>query len=306
MKYLVFSLSILFSIQTFGQSILNASSPEEYRKLRDENKKLTSSGDTIQSFSDPLPYGFIEEKDELWSKVTWEVIDLNERLNQVYHHNSDGLVSGNISLFEAIKEGVRSGEIKEVYDDEYFKVKSSAETALGRLQNTRVDEVGIEDMLNAGEELSEERIANEFTDTFEVNNDEVQMMMIKGIWYIDKRLGEMRYRLLGIAMLGPDAATIGRGIEGGDELLPLFWIWYPDARKTLSKYRAFNDKNNSTKVSYDDLLNARMFNSIIYKTEKLGTGTIEEYLPEDSEAQLREGLRIKHNILEIENQMWNY
>ncbi len=306
MKYLVLSISLMLSSAIFAQSILNADSPEEYRKLRDENKKLTSSGDTIQSFSDPLPYGFIEEKDELWSKVTWEVIDMNEKINQVYHHNTDGLISGNISLFEAIKEGVRSGEIEQIYDDEYFKVRSSKETALGRLQNTRVDEVGIEDMLNAGEELTEEQIADEFTDTFEVNNAEVQMMMIKGIWYIDKRLGEMRYRLLGIAMLGPDAATIGRGIEGGDDLLPLFWIWYPDARKTLSKYRAFNEKNNSTKVSYDDLLNARMFNSIIYKTEKIGTGTIEEYLPRDSEAQLRESNRIKESILQQENQMWNY
>ncbi len=305
MKYLVFSLSILFSTSLWGQSILNADSPEEYRKLRKENKKLTSNGDTVAAFSDPLPYGFIEEKDELWSKVTWEIIDMNERLNQVYHHNTDGLVSGNVSLFEAIKEGMLSGEIKQVYDDEYFKIRLDTESAIGRLADVRVDDYAIEEMLNSGYEPTEED-TKAVTDTFEVDNSDVDMMMIKGMWYIDKRLGEMRYRLLGIAMLGPDALTIGKGIEGGDELLSLFWIWYPDARKTLSKYKVFNEKNNSTRVSYDDLLNARMFNSIIYKTERLGTGTIEEYLPRDSEEQLREGHRIKNHILEIENQMWNY
>ncbi len=305
MKYLIITLSLICTTALFGQSILNAESPEDYRKLREENKKLTSSGDTINSFSDPLPYGFIEEKDDIWSKVTWEVIDMNERLNQVYHHNNDGLVGSNISLFEAIKIGIDKKEITEIYDDEYFKIKLDAETAIGRLKDVREDSYAIEEMINSGFEPTEEDRAA-VTDTFEVRNDKVTMMMIKGIWYIDKRLGEMRYRLLGISMLGPDALTIGKGIEGGDELLSLFWIWYPDARETLSKFRAFNEKNNSAKVSYDDLLNARMFNSIIYKTEKLGASNIEEYLPKDSKAQLDESNRIKNLILQQENQMWNY
>ncbi len=305
MKYLIFSMSLFITASFFGQSILNAESPEQYRQLRDDNKKLTSSGDTINSFADPLPYGFIEEKDELWSKVTWEVIDMNEKLNQVYHHNSDGLVSGNLSLFEALKEGILNGEIKEIYDDEYFKIRLTAGDAIGRLADVRQDDYAIEEMINSGYEPTEEDLQS-VTDTFEIRNDKVDMMMIKGVWYIDKRLGEMRYRLLGLAMLGPDAQTIGKGIAGGDELLALFWIWYPSARATLSKYRVFNEKNNSTKVSYDDLLNARMFNSIIYKTERTGTGNIEEYLPKDSNAQLKESERIKNSILELENQMWNY
>ena len=29
----------------------------------------------------PLPYGFIDERDILWSKATWEIIDLDERVN---------------------------------------------------------------------------------------------------------------------------------------------------------------------------------------------------------------------------------
>lgn len=306
MKYLVFSLSMFMSSMVFSQSILNATSPDEFRKLKKENKKVNQNGDTIKAFNDPLPYGYIEEKDELWSAVTWEVVDMNDKINQIYHHSNDGLVASNLSLFEALTEGIKSGEIKEIYDDEYFKNKMDADEALSRFASIRLDDYAIEDMLNMGTPVTREDSLS-VTDTVEVRNKDVEMFMVKGVWYIDRRLGEMKYRLLGLAVLGPDAKTIGKGIEGGDELLPLFWIWYPDARKTLVKYRVFNPDNNSSRVSYDDLLNARRFNSVIYRTENgKGSGALEEYLPKDSDAQIKESERIKNRILELENEMWNY
>lgn len=55
------------------------------------------------------------------------------------------------------------------------------------------------------------------------------------------------------------------------------------------------------------MLNARRFNAIIYKSsDVMGNTSIEEYLPKDAKAQLEESHRIKDNILERENDMWNY
>ena len=55
------------------------------------------------------------------------------------------------------------------------------------------------------------------------------------------------------------------------------------------------------------MLNARRFNSIIYKTsDAMNNRSIEEYLPEDAVAQLEESWRIKNDILQKENDMWNY
>ena len=38
----------------------------------------------------------------------------------------------------------------------------------------------------------------------------------------------------------------------------------------------------------------------------LGTGIIKDYIPNDAEEQLEESDRIKNQILEMENDMWNY
>ena len=37
-----------------------------------------------------------------------------------------------------------------------------------------------------------------------------------------------------------------------------------------------------------------------------GTGNIKDYIPNDANAQLEESERIKNQILEMENDMWNY
>ena len=116
MKKLLCSLFLAAVGLSQAQSILNAKSPEEFRQLREENK--IKKGDSIVSNETvPLPYGYIDEKDILKSMVVWEIIDLNDKLNQPLYHNSDGLVSQNKSLYQILIDGIKSGKIEEVYDD---------------------------------------------------------------------------------------------------------------------------------------------------------------------------------------------
>ena len=59
---------------TFAQSnLLNAKKPSDIGKKTAE--QLAVDNDK------PLEYGYIDDRDVLWSKVVWEYIDLNERLN---------------------------------------------------------------------------------------------------------------------------------------------------------------------------------------------------------------------------------
>ena len=54
-------------------NILNSTTPEDIGvKTLDQ---LAYDND------EPLPYGYIDERDLLWSKATWEIIDLDERVN---------------------------------------------------------------------------------------------------------------------------------------------------------------------------------------------------------------------------------
>ena len=85
MKYLLFGLMSFFSTLTMAQNVLNAVSPEQLRRDRENKTRVDEAGDTVSTAQDPLKYGFIEDKDNVWSKVVWEVIDLNERLRKLLY-----------------------------------------------------------------------------------------------------------------------------------------------------------------------------------------------------------------------------
>lgn len=309
-KQIVSGLFILISGFGFSQSILNVDSPEELRKQREELK--VKKGDSLVSIKvDPLKYGYIEDKDVLRSMVVWEIIDLNEKLNQPFYQNTDGLVSSNKSLYQILLDGVNDGSIKEVYDDEMFTRKLDLEEIKRRTRFEVVSDAYVE-RINAGEQISEEE-KKQYIDVYETNTDNVKMLKIKGMWYIDRRDGQMKYRLLGIAAMGQDPSTKalrgpnGEPLSEDNELIDLFWVFYPSARELLANSIVFNSKNLSSDISFDDVLNARRFSSIIYKSGNgYGTGVIKDYIPNDADEQLEESERIREQILEMENDMWNY
>ena len=291
-------------------NILNAKSPSTYRKYKDMLK--VKVGDSLVSVKNkPIDYGFIEDKDVLRSMVVWEIIDMNEKINQPFYHNADGLVTSNKSLYQILLDNINNGKIKEVYDDEMFSTKLSPEQIQQRLKVT-VETPWLIDKKNAGEKLTPEDI-KAGTDIIETTTEKVKLLKIKGMWYVDRRDGQMKYRLLGIAAMGPDPLMLaertadGQMLGNKDELIDLFWVFYPDAREVLANQIVFNGKNLSSDITYDDVLNARRFSSIIYKSDNgLGTGKISDYIPHDAEEQLEESERIKALILEMENDMWNY
>lgn len=301
---------MLISGFAFSQSILNATSPEELRQLREERQE--KKGDSLVSIKvEPLKYGYIEGKDILRSKVVWEIIDLNEKINQPFYYNSDGIVSSSKSLYQILLDGVNDGSIKEVYEDELFTRRLNLEEIQRRTRYTVLSDAYIE-RINAGEQVSEEE-KQQYIDVYETKTENVKMLKIKGMWYIDRRDGQMKYRLLGIAAMGKDPASMalrgpnGESLSENDELIDLFWIFYPSARELLANSIVFNSKNLSSDISFDDVLNARRFSSVIYKSENgYGTGVIQDYIPNDADAQLEESERIKEQILEMENDMWNY
>lgn len=311
MKYLVVCLTILINTGAFAQNILNAKSPQELREMRVEKYDIVNGKDTISTQPTVLPYGYIEDKDILWSKVVWEIIDLNEKLNQPYYYSHNDVSANYVSLYDALFDGMMSGKIKEVYDDDNFTARIDADNIKNKIQAVRESD-WLQEKRAAGEKITDQDIL-EGTDHFKTDTKNVKLIKIKGMWYIDKRLGQMKYRLLGIAPMGQDPQTMGLtdakllGYEGDNEMIDLFWIYYPDAREVLSSYTIFNSKNGSSSITYDDVLNARRFNSIIYKSQsEYGDGEIANYIPKDSKAQLEESNRIKNEILQKENNMWNY
>lgn len=302
---------VLVSGFAFSQTILNAKSPEDFRKMRAENKKIV--GDSIVSAKvTPLKYGYVNENDIVKGMMVWEIIDMNDKINQpFYHENKDGFFKSSKSIYDVLLDAALSGELKEVYDDENFSVKLAKEAIPKRLESVRLDDAAI-DIVNSGRQLTEAE-RKQYTDYIRTTTDKVRVLKIMGMWFVDKRDGMLKYRPLGIAALGPDPATAGqvgpdgRPIGDANELIDLFWIYYPDAREILANNYIYNKSNSAADLSYDDVINMRRFSSVVYKsTSGLGDGTIKDYIPKNADEQLDESDRIKASILEMENELWNY
>ena len=155
MKKIIYSLICLSSTMAFGQSsILNANSPQTFRENREIKK------DSIT----PLKYGFIEDKDILRSMVVWEIIDMNDKINQPFYHNSDGLVSQNKSLYQILLDAVNSGKIKEVYSGDDFTTRLTPEGIAAATSVPMVDDYFTEIMnANKIEDAEAQRLLKYFT-----------------------------------------------------------------------------------------------------------------------------------------------
>jgi len=294
--FFVLIASLLAFNLGFGQAnLLNARVPQEVG-INDElaNAVMTK----------PIAYGYVDDRDVLWQKTIWEIIDLDERINFPYYYptiNNGNLSNNRKSLFRVLMDGISNGEITEIYATDYFNEKLTEEDLSEVLELRRLSPEGISKQ-NAGETVTEDDY-----DIYKIESDKVVQYRIKGTWYFNKRLGEMKYRLLGVAPVAPDVSTLSQGPEAmANALVPLFWIWFPDARETLNKHMVFNTRNSSQPVSYDMMLNARRFNAVIYKEENVYEDrAVKEYIYEDALRQLLESERIKSTIRDFEQDMWN-
>lgn len=288
--------AILISGVLFAQSnLLNAKKPSDIGKKT-----------RIQQITDndkPLEYGYIDDRDILWQKTVWEYVDLNERINLVYYYPTErtGVDKNRLSLFDTLLKGIKKGEITEIYDDSYFNNKLKASEIDSKLQKTDTTDAGY-DELNAGN-----TDISQYVDKINLTSADIEGYKIKGVWYFDKRQGELKYRILAIAPVAPDVQTMGMEEINYEEKLPLFWIWYPDARKTLFKMKVFNPKNTAHPISFDHLLNAKRYSSIIYKEENVyGDREVKDYIKGNALFQVLESQKIKEGIRNKELNMWNY
>lgn len=264
-----------------GQAnLLNAKSVDEIGKKT--ASKIAADNDA------PLSYGYIDDRDILWSKVVWEFVDLNQKINLPYYFPIDttNISTDRRSLFDNLLKAVNKGDIKNVYSDSFFTSKLTRDDIQGKLVDNRID-------------------GND-TIPYTIATEDIEGYTMKGMWYFDKRQGELKYRLLALAPMGKDVGVIGTNLDDG-ELFPLFWIFYPDAREVLHEAKVFNPKNASQPISFDHLLNARRFSSVIVREENIyGNRQISDYIRGNSLFQLLEADRIKENIRDREIDMWNY
>jgi len=277
-------------------NVLNAKTPSDIGKKTAAQIEMDNDG--------PLNYSYVDDRDVLWSKTIWEVIDLDERVNFPLYYPIDTVDIGSDrrSLYDVLIRNIKNGKIKDIYADSYFTEKREFAALRATMQKIDTTEFGYE-QYNAGEQISPEYINKR-----DLTAADIEEYLIKGMWYFDKRQGELKYRLLGIAPRAPDVNFIDdESMDQEENKVALFWVWYPSARQVLHEAKVFNQRNSAQPISFDMLLNARRFNAVIYKEDNVyGDRAIKDYISDNALFQLLESKRIKETIRDKEQDMWSY
>lgn len=328
MKYPKFLILIALAVGSFSShaqsNLLNAKTPDEIGKK--------TAAQLISDNDKPLPYGYVHDRDVLMGKATWEIIDLDERINfpLFYPIDTANIGKDRRSLFDVIIRGIKEGKITEVYSDSYFNTKKTLKDMTTSFTFVDTTDAGKEE-INANYDLyfpkarpasvkkdkkgriisqtpastpEAKQLDPQYINKKDLTAQDISDYKIKGYWYFDKRQSELKYRLLGICPVSPEAREIG---AENPDYIELFWVYFPAARDVLHEAKAFNDRNSAMPITFDHLLNSRRFNAVIYKEENVyGDREIAEYLKENSQMQLIESERVKTKIRDFEQDMWNY
>lgn len=292
-------LALLATNYMFAQAnILNAKIPEEIG-MKTEAQLLLDN-------DEPLEYGYVGDRDILFSKMIWEKVVLDERVNfPLYFPIEDNLGDDRKSLYQVLRENMESGMIPKVYADSYFTEERTLEDLEASLTMTRITDSGIDYMNENG--VSEDQLPEEYVIRRTISPADINSYLIKGLWYFDKRQGELKYRILGIAPAAPDVNFIDDENSSNSEPIAMFWVFFPEVRDILHEAKAFNNKNSSSPMSFDHLLNSRRFHGLIYKEENVyGDREVKEYIADNALMQLLESERIKDKIRNFEQDMWSY
>ena len=298
-------LSVIFAVamsaSTFAQSnLLNSKTPDEIGKK--------SAAQLISDNDKPLPYGYVHDRDVLMGKTIWEFVDVDERINFPLYYPIDTAYVGKErrSLFDVLVKNIKSGKITEVYTDDYFNTKKTFKDMESSFTYIDTTDAGKDEINNYYDDYKSgvKVLDPQFINKKELDASNISGYKIKGYWYFDKRQGELKYRLLALCPVTPEARDAGN--EKAD-VIDLFWVYFPTVRDILHESKAFNDKNSAMPITFDHLLNSRRFSGEIYKEENVyGDREIQQYMKDNSQNQLLESERVKEKIRSFESDMWNY
>lgn len=234
----------------------------------------------------------IREADIAWEKRIQRVIDAREKLNLPF-------ISVESNLFTVLKTMIMNGEVTAFSDDAFKNILPSEEI--------EAKMVKMDTSVTLDPDTYEEQIVIARND---INWEDITQYRIKELWYFDKQRSVMDVRILGIAPIYQSPADKMGGIPPA----PLFWVYYPQCRSPLSKFRTFNNDNDIAPMTWADVFDSRVFSSYIYKRSNVLDYRLKDFFvadPDDEEN--RSGIdmllyseKIKNELLNFEHDLWEY
>ncbi|MEM1217454.1 MAG: gliding motility protein GldN [Bacteroidota bacterium] len=240
---------------------------------------------TILEQKPPLDYQPVTERDILWEKRVWRVLDVREKINLPFYHPTE-------NLYDHLKSAGLQNELT-LYspeDDQFTTPLTPAD--LQEIFYRRDTLLIIDPEFTYGEDV---RVIDN-----DIFYEDVKKYRIQEVWFFNTITSTMEVRILGIAPL------LSHYDENGNFLYeaPMFWVHYPSAREYLADLQVFNEGNQSSRVTYEDLFENRQFNSHIYKEANVRDYRLQDmYTGVDL---LLEAQKVEQEIQNYEHDLWSY
>ncbi|MEI6694823.1 MAG: gliding motility protein GldN [Bacteroidota bacterium] len=237
-----------------------------------------------------VPYAPVREADVAWYTKIWRVIDFREKMNQTFYYPDDA-IRDRVSFMQVIMSGLKEGSLT-AYDNDEFTKPLSYDEMIARFERTDTNQ--IEDVDNPG--VYRDSIQKKGLDP-----TDVKQIRLKEVQFFDKQRSVMDVRILGLCPLLQDRDDKGELKPG---FMPMFWIYFPDARPIFAKTELFNPKNGAERRTFDDIFMKRFFQSYIIKEDNTYNRTIASY--KTGLDALLEAEKIKENIFNLEHDLWEF
>jgi len=279
--FIILSLGMTISVysQQPGDIITESSAPDEEEHFLDGVVERTNIHE-----SQILDYAPMREADVPWERTIWRVIDVREKINAPFTNPLRPLVT-------ILTEAAESGEITVFENDEFLHPLNPDEVSaqLFTIDTTRVLDP---------ETYEEEIVITEST----VDPLSIQRYRIKEVWYFNNKTSRLGVRILGISPLRDIYSD-----ETGEFMfeIPMFWVYYPQAREILGRERAFVTGNDAAPMTWYDVMEMRRFSSYIFKASNVYDERISAFY-EDRIDQLIESQDIEDELFNFEMDFWSY
>ncbi len=255
----------------------------------------------------PLEYEYIREDNAVYRQKIWRILDTKEKINAPFTFNADD-DNGNqrfISiLLNAIKKGASNGGVDAFnpIDDRFTTPYTYKQIAQGLVGKPRHQEV-IDWAKDPNGSIKKDSV---IIDEFDPNM--VSKFEIKEEVVFSKHTSRMFIRILGIAPMVDVYNDNADGTRTFRYSKPVFWVYYPDLRGTLSRHEVFNPKNSGARMTWEDLFESRMFGSYIFKTtlDNPQNKDLLQLAKNDNLFMLLQGEKIKEKIFNYEQDLWQY
>ncbi|MBV8254931.1 MAG: gliding motility protein GldN [Chitinophaga sp.] len=241
----------------------------------------------------PIVYDYIREDDRFWEKRVWQIIDVREKINLPFQYNVEDEAGTNQLFINILLNAIKNKEV------EAFSPIDDRFTTIMPYDEIQKKVSGEEKQVRSIDPVTGEEKLVTTRDDFDPST--IRQYKIKEVWVFDKEASALKVRILGIAPL------MARMNDDGSyrASIPLFWVYYPDLRPILAKYDVYNQNNDASTISWEDLFEMRFFGSYIVKENNTYNREIKDYI-KDGVMRLLEGQAIKDRIFNKEQDLWQY